>query len=154
MKNQNEAKSFLIMFLLVSVLILLDQLAKNYAVGFFAEPVTLIKNFFYLKTVFNEGVAFSISLPFLAIIILNLVMLGLICFLAAKELDFEKFSSKFFVALILGGGISNIIDRFSYGSVVDFISIWKWPSFNPADIYITAGVILTIVFFGRIKKVK
>ncbi len=53
--------------------------------------------------------------------------------------------------LILSGGISNIIDRFIYQAVVDFIHIWIFPVFNIADIYIMIGVLvwLTQEFFNH-----
>ena len=54
-------------------------------------------------------------------------------------------------ALILTGAIGNLIDRLRYGFVVDFIS-WHWkntyyfPTFNVADIFITVGTGLLILY--------
>ena len=44
-----------------------------------------------------------------------------------------------------GGAIGNIIDRFHYAYVVDFIDLRWWPVFNVADLGITLGVVLLIV---------
>jgi signal peptidase II len=53
------------------------------------------------------------------------------------------------LALVLGGAIGNVIDRFVYGYVVDFILVyfreWHYPAFNVADSAITCGVILIII---------
>lgn len=50
----------------------------------------------------------------------------------------------FFEALVLGGALSNIIDRFWYGAVIDFIELYvgsySWPVFNIADSMIVIGV--------------
>lgn len=50
---------------------------------------------------------------------------------------------------ILAGGLSNIIDRFVYSGVVDFIVLgykdWFWPVFNVADAFIVLGVTLMMV---------
>lgn len=50
----------------------------------------------------------------------------------------------FSLIAIMGGAIGNLIDRFTRGSVVDFLFFhWKehgWPSFNVADCAITVGV--------------
>jgi signal peptidase II len=46
---------------------------------------------------------------------------------------------------IVGGAIGNIIDRFHYGSVVDFIDLRWWPVFNVADSCITVGVALLVL---------
>ena len=52
------------------------------------------------------------------------------------------------LALVLGGAVGNVIDRSSYGYVVDFILLhyqeWSYPAFNIADSAITCGVILIL----------
>jgi signal peptidase II len=52
--------------------------------------------------------------------------------------------------LILGGAVSNIIDRVHYGYVIDFIDFYRFPNiwrftFNVADSCITIGVILLLL---------
>jgi len=53
------------------------------------------------------------------------------------------------LALILGGALGNLIDRFRYGQVVDFLDFhaagWHWPAFNVADSAITIGAVLLIL---------
>ena len=51
---------------------------------------------------------------------------------------------------IVGGAIGNIVDRFHYGFVVDFIDLRWWPVFNVADSCITVGVALLVL--GSLKK--
>ncbi len=46
---------------------------------------------------------------------------------------------------IVGGAIGNIVDRFHFGFVVDFIDLGWWPVFNVADSCITIGVALLIL---------
>ena len=57
-------------------------------------------------------------------------------------------------SMIIGGAIGNLIDRVLYGAVVDFIDLHyqnlHWYVFNIADIYISIGCILLILF--EIKK--
>jgi signal peptidase II len=45
------------------------------------------------------------------------------------------------VALVIGGAVSNLIDRVLLGHVVDYIQIVAWPTFNLADCGITVGTI-------------
>ena len=49
------------------------------------------------------------------------------------------------LALIVGGAIGNVIDRWAYGAVFDFIQMkigaWSWYVFNVADAAIVAGVV-------------
>jgi signal peptidase II len=65
----------------------------------------------------------------------------------------------FGLALILGGAIGNVIDRFEHGYVVDFVHVhWGssyFPAFNVADSAISIGAILVIldaILEGRRKK--
>ena len=59
------------------------------------------------------------------------------------------------LALILGGAVGNLVDRFKYGHVIDFLDFyWRdyhWPAFNVADSAICVGVGLLIVetLFGK-----
>jgi signal peptidase II len=53
------------------------------------------------------------------------------------------------LALILGGALGNVIDRFAYSHVVDFLLFhwhdWFYPAFNVADSGITVGAVLLII---------
>lgn len=54
------------------------------------------------------------------------------------------------LAQVLGGAIGNVIDRFLYGHVIDFIHIhwydvWHYPVFNIADIGICVGMTLVVI---------
>jgi signal peptidase II len=54
------------------------------------------------------------------------------------------------VPLIASGAVGNLVDRFRFGYVVDFIrfhirNAFVWPTFNVADITITVGVILLVL---------
>ena len=78
-----------------------------------------------------------------------IVSLGLAWLLVKTK---DRLSSLAF-ALILGGSIGNVIDRIRYGAVVDFLDFSSLKFnyiFNPADVFITMGVIgmLISVFFG------
>lgn len=46
--------------------------------------------------------------------------------------------------MVCAGACSNMIDRFWYGGVADFILIsyrnWSWPVFNGADVFIVTGL--------------
>jgi len=54
-------------------------------------------------------------------------------------------------SFILGGAISNLIDRMRLGYVVDFIDFQVWPVFNIADSAISIGMVLLFIrlFFKK-----
>src|SRR5680860_1296949 len=47
--------------------------------------------------------------------------------------------------LVDGGGVANLADRFTGGSVVDMFDVGWWPSFNLADVLLLTGVALILV---------
>jgi signal peptidase II len=49
------------------------------------------------------------------------------------------------ISAILGGAAGNLVDRWRYGAVVDFIAIGPWPVFNIADAAIVGGVGLVLL---------
>ena len=59
------------------------------------------------------------------------------------------------VAALLAGAVGNLRDRITRGAVIDFIDVrvWgdtRWPAFNLADVYLSAGLILCgVALVGR-----
>lgn len=49
--------------------------------------------------------------------------------------------------LVLGGSVSNFVDRARLGYVTDFLDLSYWPAFNLADVFICIGVGLLFVSF-------
>lgn len=131
MKKSILKFSFIILFL-----IFLDQITKHSV----DMPIK------------NTGIAFGIPIQLIGIILMNILLLILLLYFAKKELNLNSKLAQYLLALVFAGGISNLIDRLYNGYVIDFISIWIWPTFNFADIYITIGILLLIIFYGKIKK--
>jgi signal peptidase II len=149
-KSGNRFKLWLCIALMV---ILIDQLSKLVTLRYIPElssrPITSFLNW---VLVFNPGAAFS----FLAhsggwqkwfFIGLGSVAVCVIVWLLRRHQQEKIFS--FSLALILGGAIGNLIDRFTHGAVVDFIDVYyrqyHWPAFNMADSAITLGTALLIL---------
>lgn len=132
-------------------IILIDQLIKYVIIS--TMDIGEIKNLFgqvvKLHYVINTGGAFSIGHNKLSIIIvLNIILIGIIIYILAKNLNKLDRVTIIPIIMILGGGISNLIDRLSRKSVIDYIDInylFKYPVFNLADIFIVIGVISLII---------
>lgn len=75
-----------------------------------------------------------------------LVSLGAIAFVLHlyRRLDTDQIRLMVGLALVLSGAVGNFIDRLRFGYVIDFIDLrlgsFRWPTFNFADVAITAGV--------------
>ena len=48
------------------------------------------------------------------------------------------------LGLLVGGSVSNLVDRIRLGHVTDFLDVDFWPAFNLADAFIVVGVVLLV----------
>ena len=148
---------------IVGSVVVLDQVAKAMVRSAFElhEGSSVIPGFFDLTRVHNTGAAFGMfngmDFPFKAFI-LSLVataaLVGLAIYGALLPADQRLARSG--LALIVGGAAGNLIDRVSYGYVLDFVDLywrnWHFWAFNVADAAINVGValmILDIIGIGR-----
>jgi len=117
------------------------------------DNILVIKNFFNITYILNPGGAFgflSTSSPeirkFIFFFVSSIVALGIVWFYKKSAENYLFFSCG--LALIFGGAIGNLIDRFMYGMVVDFLDFYigsvHWPAFNIADSAITTGMSILI----------
>lgn len=132
----------------ILVLILLDQISKS-VFKYILEPVGSIKvidGFFNLTYVENRGAAFGIMQGkqwFFVIIGIAVISFGLY-FIHKKNISKHM---KISIAMIVSGGVGNMIDRIFRGYVVDFFDfrfIWSYV-FNVADIYVVVGTLILCV---------
>ena len=132
-----------------AVLVIIDQIIK-YFVSVYLQPVgsvSVIDNLFSLTYVENKGVAFGMFSDMRWVFVaLTSVLLAFIIFYMFKKRPKGKF---FYIcaALIIGGGIGNLIDRIFYGYVIDYLSLSFFPPVcNFADYCITAGTIMLVIY--------
>lgn len=132
-----------------AVLVIIDQIIK-YLISAYLQPVgsvSVIDNIFSLTYVENKGVAFGMFSDMRWIFVaLTSILLVIIIFYMFKKRPKGKF---FYVcaALIIGGGIGNLIDRIFYGYVIDYLSLSFFPPVcNFADYCITAGTIMLVIY--------
>ena len=139
------------LFLFGILFAFLDQLSKvivlsNLSLG---SRVNIFPGFFDFIYVRNPGGAFSFlaDLPpaiskwfFISVTIFALFF---VVYLYLYEFTNSLFA-RFALIFIFGGGLGNLVDRFLYGEVIDFILIYYgsfyWPAFNIADSVISIGV--------------
>jgi len=141
------------MFFIAFAIVLLDQLTKQFVLHVLPLPVWLISDDIGLQVSFNTGVAFSFPLEGgWAIGVSLLIILGLLAYYFCSLKRSLRADVVF--GLIIGGAVGNLIDRFLYGSVVDFIRIYSYPSFNLADMAITLGFLLFIFFLDTMTSKK
>ena len=147
--------------IIILILFALDRASKIYLVHL--ETIGIDVDFYILPflnfyLVWNTGIGFGIAslesniyyhLLTAVIIIVNIALIIL--------LNKTKPYYTYFIAMILGGSLSNLFDRIYYYAVPDFIDVhlgnFHWFIFNVADIFITVGII-GLIFVELIKKDK
>lgn len=135
------------------VVLVIDQLTKWLILDLVMIPPRVISvlPFLNLRLGFNTGVSFSLFSESLAqaVWLVVLVKLGIVLLLLWWAARVLKWSEGMALGLVIGGALGNIIDRMRLGGVVDFLDLyygeWRWPTFNMADVAITAGVGILLV---------
>ncbi|MDZ5762058.1 Lipoprotein signal peptidase [Candidatus Cyrtobacter comes] len=142
-------------FLLLGiVVILLDQVSKFVVLDFITGTDSLyVMHFLNISPVWNYGVSFGMFNDYTTN---QSIFLGLSAFVVSFMLYAYKAGLvSGYCMLMVGGAISNCIDRVIHGAVFDFIDLhafgYHYPTFNVADSMIVVGAILlsTQNFFIR-----
>lgn len=154
----------LVLFWVITVLsTAADLVSKEWATktlaGFDAgsggpKKLSIIKGLLEFQHAQNPGGAFSMlrSLPEIArrpFFLLVSTVASVFIASIYPRIDRRQWAMKIGLPLALGGALGNLVDRMRHGMVVDFIHAYyqrhSWPTFNVADIWIVAGVLLMAV---------
>ncbi|MCF7799515.1 signal peptidase II [Candidatus Babeliales bacterium] len=148
-------------FRIFFAIFLVDRLTKLWALKNLVVTKIKLGSVLNLRLVFNRGVVWGLfgSSEKLGFIILTAIISFIIIFFSIYTFfEYRKKDNIFFNVLILAGAFSNLLDRFIYASVIDFIDLhiksWHWPVFNFADLFIFVGVVgvLGRYWYGNFKK--
>lgn len=143
-------------FLITTPLVIItDQLSKLWIKSNLALGESLLEvGFFRLSHIHNTGSSFGLfqnqNLILTIVAIVGVcIILFLIFFIRHRIEILNTTIGKLSLALILGGTMGNLINRLSFGYVIDFIDFNYWPAFNIADSALVVGSILLAYSFIR-----
>ena len=145
-----STKSSAVIFTIVAVVgVVADRLTKVWAsIALSSRGIDVIPGVFSFKLVLNKGASFGMLS---GARVLFLIITVIVC--AAILVYLIRFCSRtpyevFLLGAIFAGALGNAFDRAVYGAVTDFLSfdLINFPVFNVADICITCGMILWILF--------
>jgi len=142
----------LIVFIMMGALVAVDQLTKLLAdthLVMGAPSVKAIPCILNFRLLYNDGMAFGLLANH------RYIFISITCVIVAAGivlLAFRAIESNYLVfsaALIVAGGIGNLIDRFFVGYVVDFFEFdfIEFSIFNIADCCVVIGAGLLIIYF-------
>ena len=100
-----------------------------------------------LRLSHNPGIAFGLGdrLPGALVIAVTATATVVLAVVAFRGF----FPSRVGAGLLLGGAVGNLVDRVHGGTVVDFLDLGWWPSFNLADVALSVGCALMLLLSLR-----
>jgi signal peptidase II len=107
---------------------------------------------FSIHHVTNSGIAFGLfaSATPIVIVLTGLAVAWMLGFFGRSGARHPILPVS--LGLVIGGSVSNLVDRVRLGHVTDFLDLRFWPAFNLADSFIVIGVgilLLTLVLADR-----
>ena len=122
-----------------------DQLTKHIVAGQLAlDDGVHIVGPLWIRHVRNSGIAFGFfSQATVIVVIVTTIAVGwMLAFFARSGARHPVLPVA--LGLVIGGSVSNLVDRARLGYVTDFIDFRWWPSFNLADTFIVVGVLILL----------
>ena len=145
------AKSYKLFFIAFVLVLLVDQAVKQ----IFLEGFDWNSDCISLNLTFNKGVAFSMfaflgeNLKYIQ----SALIAGVIGYVFWDKDTMKQYALP--LGLVLGGGVSNLLDRFTHEGVVDYV-YWHcgfdFAIFNFADVMIDLGVLLILIISFKSSK--
>jgi len=166
------------------IVVIIDQISKLLVKGIkipsfgidwsgmdYGQSINIFGELFKFTYVENPGMAFGINVNGYAKVLLSLFSLiaSIAILIYIFKVKDHKFLFKAALALILGGAVGNLIDRFFYGVIFDYAPLLygrvvdflhfdalgftifgktfdSFPIFNVADSAVTIGVAILLIF--------
>ena len=160
--RREKTRAALIFLAVAATVVLADQASKLWVLGalkpepasglFSVSPrtVVVVPGLVCFQYAENTGSAFSLFTEHPGLLTAVSCILALAILVWSYFLPSTERLSRTALAMVFGGAVGNLIDRFRLGYVVDFIVVhWKdlrwppfipWPSFNVADSAICVGI--------------
>ena len=142
-------KKYALFSAIISLGIVIDQLTKFLAVTFLkpVDTVPIIDGVIHLTYVENRGAAFGMLADsrWVFMIVSTVAIIGMLFYLYSGMAVTRLYEIA--IAMIISGGIGNMIDRTALGYVVDMIDfrLIDFAVFNGADSFVCVGAGLLIL---------
>ncbi len=103
----------------------------------------ILTPFFDLVMAWNHGVSYGLLTTHTqSLLVIITILISLVLWMWACRTSRPLTAAA--LGLVIGGALSNALDRLMHGAVADFFLLhwqaWNWYVFNPADMAIVAGV--------------
>lgn len=141
-------------FGLAALIVAIDQATKALvqAVMLLNQSIPIAGFLLRITYIRNPSAAFGLSIAPAYFYIIFSVVASVVVGYYIVRLPKRDYWPRIALAMILAGAIGNLIDRLRFGEVTDFIQVGLserlvWPIFNVADMGVSVGVTLLLLFF-------
>ncbi len=153
-----------LLVLVITLAACLDQTSKALATAMVTDGavIPIISDVIDLRIRHNTGISWGLGASHPGVVHRVVipaigVIIGVALMIFFRRLPLTAQAKRIGVALIMGGGLGNLLDRVRLGYVVDFISVHiggaQWTmsgTFNLADVWIVIGVVtLALMVLAR-----
>lgn len=172
MKASEKFGAYKLLFVIAIVVFALDQLTKTWIFNhpdlpldsyFYPDSIEVIKGFFYIVHIGNEGAAWGMLSGYGGLLALFAFVALFAIYKMRHSLELHRKSMQIAFGLLIGGVLGNMVDRLIHGHVIDFLDFHfpfsvpylmpdgRYPAFNIADCGIVIGVFtyITLSFFSK-----
>lgn len=135
-KTKIKISAIIVIFIIIINAIIKFIVLSNKAIF----PIEIINNIFNLihyENVMQNLATFVLTYTIVFIVIIRFLI---------KKKDKNSMKVNVALAMVLGGGIGNVIDAIIGGSITDYLEIKGLPIMNLDDIIMILGCILFIIF--------
>ena len=139
-------------FIVTIVMIAADRITKYYISSTMeiGEKTSVIDNFFYITHHTNKGAAWGMFHNANMTLVLGIMSVVVSIVMIFVYFRFDKWPIHLSLAMIISGALGNAYGRILHGEVTDFLDIYifgyDFPIFNVADMMVTLGTIVLIVY--------
>lgn len=121
--------------------VVFDRILKTLVLRYSASlPISIIDDIFKINYSINYHLAFSLPLESWAIKIATILIIFLLSLYFILLTIKGKYTKAGFLTFVIFGALSNLVDRFKYGYVIDYLDLRYFTIFNLADVMIAGGI--------------
>jgi len=143
-----------LVYLLAGVIVLGDQYTKHLVrtrleINQTWSPWPALEPFVRVLHIQNTGAAFGLFKDAGLVFTIIAIVVSLVIIVYAQRVPAGHWWMRIALGMQLGGALGNLIDRLTFGTVTDFISVGNFAIFNVADASISLGVafLAVLMFF-------
>lgn len=145
----HQRRTALMIFGIGMFLIIIDRLSKWFALCVWADHPVEVAPGMRLLLLLNRGIAFSLPFAFWFITIVTILLLLLLALWCVRSIRRKHWLRAALLGVVLLGATSNLLDRFLYGGVVDYLQVVVPSVINLADVTVVVGIVGLILSSGK-----